>query len=133
MKLSEAMRLGAMLWPQARGCLVFEHSSNGPLRLTVFRATCAWGAAMDAVGSDITDGCYDSELWPWAESTYAICPFCSRVGSVTDIIACLNDVGMWTRERIAAWIEKQENAMEQAQAKSLPIASPASEALTSAG
>ncbi len=106
MKLSEAMRLGAMLKPQGFGAMI-----------NVWGGTCALGAVADAVGQEL--------VWPpawcpildvlWLRTRYpildmfAIDPvipgaYSGRL-SLADVIVRLNDDHRWTRERIADWIE----------------------------
>ena len=119
MKLSEAIRLGAMLKPQAFGIMF----NNG--------GTCALGAAADALGrlDDIDREVvpFMSEIWPpeWNISTQlggnlaAIilskerirCPDCTRIyHAVGSVVMHLNDFHCWTREAIADWVETTEQA-----------------------
>lgn len=97
MKLSEAIRLGAMLKPQAFGKL-----SDGV-------GTCALGAAEDAVGMSWF------AAWPLQHPAFtAGCPACKYVPDVIDQAtpAHLNDVHRWTREQIADWVESIEPSTE---------------------
>ncbi len=99
MKLSEAIRLGAMLGPQA-----FAES------FSVDGGSCARGAAMLAIGGT----CWYSGPWFIEfQSINTTCPECHRIGTAGGIIAfCLNDHHRWTRERIADWVETVETAQE---------------------
>lgn len=99
MKLSEAIRLGAMLKPQGFG--VNSIKSDSP-------DTCALGAAADAVG--ITHDYADIyTAWPWTAKNCKS-PFDDRLlfrrdhEDALSIIWKLNDVHRWTREQIADWV-----------------------------
>lgn len=103
MKLSEAIRLGAVLKPQAFG--------------TVFdgRGTCVYGAAFDAVGELPTYPCIGFTHILAHHPDWSLidgpCPECAIQCSP----AHLNDVHHWSREAIADWvatIESQEPAAE---------------------
>lgn len=108
MKLSEAIRLGAMLKPQGtNGLLKNGHS-------------CALGAALDALG--LLDkygigGYLPREVanrWPVLEMV-TMNPVTDGVHlSVGDTIVDLNDDYNWTREHIADWVETQERSLEEA-------------------
>lgn len=115
MKLSDAIRLGAMLGPQLRGGMYLP-SSGG---------SCALGAAILAIGKmddvrrtqqlpnqgglrfrDITPA-----SWRWIQADRT-CPEC-HAGSPTStykLIAHLNDSHWWTREQIADWVATIEPA-----------------------
>lgn len=87
MKLSEAIRLGAMMGKQAFGR---AYGANG--------SACANGAAMQAVGG------YSIWVeWPWLR-TDVTCPACKLSGTTGVAIAHLNDIHRWTREAIADWV-----------------------------
>jgi len=112
MKLSEAIRLGAMLKPQAREDLIQETFDASTGKLVV--ATCALGAALDAVGlipeNGWRDCCYNvlvTELWPILRST-AEEPCIPLWNKITR----LNDDEGWSREAIADYVEKLENVQE---------------------
>lgn len=103
MKLSHAMRLGAMLKPQCYGHL----STRGS-------RTCAFGAAFDALG--ILAEVEETSLvltapgrWPWI-LTEMCHPVTGRTFAALNIIVLLNDQSLWTREEIADWVEKVEPA-----------------------
>lgn len=127
MKLSEAIRLGAMLKPQAFGEV---NSSKG---------TCALGAAFEAAGLPIQYGAAvgglntRSHLGPamchvivpqaWfdlLEQQVVTCPECSFNNAISEVIPHLNDHHKWTRERIADWVATIEAQQEQQQAE--PVA-----------
>ena len=99
MQLSVAIRLGAMLRPQA-----FNGVDDGETACAMNAACLAAGICMDTV--------YDyNNAWPVNQKKVK-CPECGHNGSVGFIITChLNDQHRWTRERIADWvatIEPQE-------------------------
>lgn len=94
MKLSEAIRLGAMMKPQAFEDYLDEGN------------TCAMGAALDAIGQLDSDHC-DSEYFPLVDVAVTRCPICrlrTAAGNVSSTIFHLNDDHKWTRERIADWV-----------------------------
>lgn len=116
MKLSEAIRLGAMLRPHGHGAILRRN------------ATCALGAALEAVGL-LTDweqasrnnpfGNWDA-WWKnvpfsavlWAKATH---PLHGAEQPISNIIVSLNDSHGWTREAIADWVatvEPQEEAKQ---------------------
>lgn len=137
MKLSEAIRAGAKIRPQGFGS--FE-TAKQPSRLgrlfgaKTERKTCAWGAAMEAVGgtrrehvvkegeriSPFRNGAqpevgsvvevadYPVE-WHQVTERTANCPQCKRADSVFRIMAHLNDDHRWTREEIALFVERVES------------------------
>lgn len=117
MRLSEAIKLGAMLKPQGFGDY---QTRNG--------GACALGSAMDAVGveTDIQNSLTDlllGQLLP-ATNTSAACPvkpcnddFAREIGSV---IVHLNDDHRWTREQIADWVATVEPQETSAPAMELP-------------
>lgn len=116
MKLSTAIRLGAMLKPQGYGVL-FQ---------PILNVTCAIGAALDANGDigeafDEWCGCRTAAaMWPIL-ATEAQHPIDGELVNVYAAIAELNDMTRWTRERIALWIESIEpHDAEQV----LPLAAP---------
>lgn len=100
MKLSEAIRLGAMMKPQ-------DFSNGG--RTT--NSTCAREAAADAVGeNDWFEACRRQE-WQWTYAVKIVCPVCRGYErALACVIAyCLNDLHKWSRERIADFVEQIEN------------------------
>src|SRR6266702_918790 len=93
MKLSEAMRLGAMLKPQGFG--LFDVIRD--------ELACALVAARLAIG---LDKALLSEF-PVLYEPVDKCPSCSleyQFG-LSQMVVHLNDDHRWTRERIADWIE----------------------------
>jgi hypothetical protein len=134
MKLSEAIRLGSMIGPQAYGARR-KTVKRGFLGLfgPKVEAFCAMGAAYAAVGaSTVTRPARPGELagaerggisryqggelvtfitCPWYTFLERItpCPACSRDEMELDrLIAHLNDKHKWTRERIADFVETLE-------------------------
>jgi hypothetical protein len=109
MRLSEAIRLGAMNRPQAYGSY-FEKETN---------RTCALGAALDAIGLLALSG-GDQQLYV-AFPLLNLQGVPSPCGCVLVIFADtlggrithLNDHHHWTRERIADWVESVERAETQ--------------------
>ncbi len=98
MLLSEAIRLGAMLRPQAFGYMFDDHGGS-----------CAYGAAAEAIGfmrpagNPIVSGitmllCHHPEF----RLPITQCPQCHYM--MTDA-GHLNDTHHWTREHIADWVE----------------------------
>lgn len=122
LRLSEAIRLGSMLGPQSFGTLFCEDGGS-----------CALGAALRAIGSDI------SPHWkaigpklplllaradhPFNDAIQSV--YVSRVdqqsevyeGTLWSVIVSLNNTHRWTRERIADWVETIEREMEAKQAE----------------
>ena len=110
MRLSEAIRLGAMLRPQGFEDFIRD-SGEG------FVVSCALGAAAEAIGSPtvgdsddavaIIDAAFGSML-----DIRRRCPVPGcRVRRITgNVIAHLNDTHRWTRERIAEWVATLESA-----------------------
>jgi hypothetical protein len=106
-KLSEAIRLGAMMRPQAFG--------------TVFDGigTCAMGAACDAVGANYYN-MRDSDELGMNHDDCVPCPACGKrpqefvyASTIAGNIAHLNDHHFWTREAIADWVETIEAQQDQ--------------------
>jgi hypothetical protein len=120
MQLSEAIRLGSLLKPQAFGVLFRKNfGSNGTIIIT----SCALGAAVDAV-ADIdanSDTLIRQSLtvidtwWPWVNDindtlvNYCYCPECGQTSSsITYLITHFNDRHRWSREKIADWVVTAE-------------------------
>lgn len=117
MKLSEAIRLGAALAPQAFAILATKDKSGRVL------STCAIGAALHAVSaihSDTTPS--TSELTELFSVVTALrsCPGDDGcvywVASVFEVVTHLNDNHLWSRERIADWVETVEAEEDAAHA-----------------
>ena len=108
MRLSEAIRLGAMLKPQG-----FGYQSIDWMRVP---ATCAYGAALEAVGEVQSVQLQESILtkhWPWLKDAGVLCPAKGCVGSCIYVqgmyvVWHLNDIHRWTRERIADYVATVE-------------------------
>ena len=105
MKLSEAIRLGAMNRPQ------------GFYRLYDQGRTCAMGAAAEAMGIlDHENNCYidghKSKIKHWTPvaMTMTPCPACEEYGidNMQRVMVHLNNDHRWSRERIADWVETIE-------------------------
>jgi hypothetical protein len=93
MRLSEAIRLGAMMRPQAFRTLLTDDGA------------CALGAALLAVGSRPEEAVRSAlDRWPWASTVSADCPRCGRSRTVFRVITHLNDRHRWTREQVAKWV-----------------------------
>lgn len=113
LSLSQAMRLGSMLRPQA-----FGDYQDG-------QGTCALAAAYEAVNQDPEndDGGDPFGGIPERVNQRCQCPACKRIEYADDcgfamgyVIAHLNDDHRWTREQIADWVETIE--AQQAQSSS---------------
>ena len=107
MKLSEAIRLGAMLKPQGFGML-FDGAR-----------TCAMGAAHEAIFGemsefDIDDSCSEVyALFDTLLSQRMACPTCGYAYRRTyRVIHHLNDKHKWNREQIADWVATIEAQQE---------------------
>ncbi len=112
MKLSEAMRLGAILRPQCVGRLF---SSNGE--------SCAMGAVIEACGIEDKNPHCTVAIWnttierfpmlAWGHSRFVFPEMGGAYrGDLWDAIVALNNVHKWTRERIADWVETIECQQE---------------------
>ncbi len=104
MRLSEAIRLGAMLRPQGFGDLW----TSAGLR------SCALGAALDAAGLHEHEHAKSQALLAIAAfpilDAAATCPSCARPAlvNVGAVVVHLNDYHHWTREAIADWVARIE-------------------------
>jgi hypothetical protein len=119
LKLSEAIRLGAMMTTQAFGEIETEDG------------TCALGAAVQAAGcpremvTDFSRGLGTRPIPPGAQAMLIYipynwhqlliqdeaCPECGLRSPMSRQIPHLNDEHRWTRERIADWIEPFEEKL----------------------
>lgn len=103
MQLSEAIRLGSMLKPQATGRV----SKNG--------GTCALGAALEAVGERTGEGWFRVyDLWPIARRHVPYPGTSTHHGKTMLVGSCcwiLNDADGWTREQIAEWVASLEQSL----------------------
>lgn len=108
--MSEAIRAGALLRPQAFGHLFKYAWKENDLEIQ----SCAIGAAAEAVsGRRANSGgteAYNflSRLYPYLRDKCACPEACSESEEVQDIIIHLNDDHLMSRERIADWVEKYE-------------------------
>lgn len=126
MRLAEAIRLGALLHPQAFRSLFTRDAPDVPIV-----ATCALGAAYDAIGqlapiaAGVPTASADWRAYTprWPELTLLTgypCPVCARAGGYQPVIKSvnidwspqllithLNDVHQWTRDAIADFLERE--------------------------
>ena len=112
MKLSEAIRLGAMLKPQGHG------------RIDRGGSTCALGAALEAVGERMDRGWFPVyDRWPVACLYVSYPGKCYRGQTMLVGSSCwiLNDADRWTREQIADWVESIEHEQEAEQAQPVAV------------
>lgn len=101
MRLSEAVRLGAMTGGQIKWDLIDQHGN-----------TCAIGAAMVAMGIKPSAMAHES-LWRHFPCLNSNLVFGERLQYV---IVDLNNHEGWSRERIADWLETSGNDMESVEA-----------------
>ena len=106
MKLSEAIRLGAMLRPQALGAT------------RTVEGSCALGAALEAVG-DATMYMAAASIWPWLRD-FQRHPVAGYMMGIS-CIRSLNDSFGWTREQIADWVATVEPAIVEAPVAAEPV------------
>ena len=114
MRLSEAIRLGAMLGPQAFGA-TFENEKS-----------CALGSALRAISITDRPWTATADVWPFVY-TRAQHPVLGDTYLVITIIRELNDLHRWTREAIADWVatvEPPEAADAVREDTALPIVTP---------
>jgi hypothetical protein len=103
MRLSEAIRLGAMLKPQGFGATV--------MRSRHVETSCTLRAACDALGVDVSEYPYGEMAARYPFLRGLPCPACGGTdGGHTGVYVVfhLNDVHKWTRERIADWVATVE-------------------------
>lgn len=100
MKLSEAIRLGALLGPQGFG--QYE-SICGPESV----ARCALGGAYAAAGLSYVD--HESRLYKVTQLN-SVNPATGDPSTIGGAIIRLNDEHRWSRERIADWVATVEPA-----------------------
>jgi hypothetical protein len=122
MKMSEAIRLGAMLKPQGFGGKSVRSAT----------VSCALGSALDALGverqSTGAAHAHLVRLWPWSDRklAYPTCPVdgCREVYVDKAIAGIwhLNDQHKWTRERIAGWVETIEPQEVEAMSPAVHVA-----------
>ena len=134
MRLSEAIRLGAMMKPQAFGSetngLWSKPTPTLGLTYKIADLSCAWQAAFDAEGLSkvpvtnqrpglrggmpATHTVIVPDQWFQMVELNQECPQCAIADLGYRIIAHINDQHHWTRERIADWVETIENAQSVA-------------------
>lgn len=120
MKLSEAIRLGAMLGPQLYG----RTRDDG-------LGSCALGAALLAIGDEgqlYTDamGYWPLLMEPAPSVPEAIAKeFGESAPIILSVIRGLNDYSRWTREQIADWVETIEKEHAREVFPSQSVGSPA--------
>lgn len=110
MRLSEALRLGATLHRQTFGRLYTRNSRTGEIV-----ATCAMGSVLAACGTLDVSNSY-SELPEEIHAsllTEVMIPDLAQPVRIDSAIVYFNDCKYWTRERIADWVEIQENTAPQ--------------------
>lgn len=110
MRLSEAIRLGSMLGPQA----FHQYETDDG-------ATCALGAASVAVGNGAAYLGFFLEHEKLLGGK-ATCPACRVDSLVVSVIVHLNDEHRWTREAIADWVETVEAGQKERTAQSATTA-----------
>lgn len=111
MKLSEAIRLGSMLRP---------NQSYGAMFVAEENATCALGAAAEALGildleyrNAYKDGARAPADWRPVVLQPVKCPGCAlKFSRVDKAVIHLNNRHRWSRARIADWIESLEAIVE---------------------
>ncbi len=99
MRLSEAIRLGATLRPQAFG----NYFKDG--------GSCALGAATEALGfrsDEYAVQIYAALIDKFDDVYCPGCPDCGQSFRNLRMISHFNDDHRWTRERIADWVELHE-------------------------
>ena len=104
MKLSEAMRIGARMHPQATGWLWLDSSDHPTRDHRLVASTCAIGAACMGAGVDTETTAFRAAL----TRPYIPCPKCGGLSEyLGHAVVHLNDDHHEPRERIADWLEEQ--------------------------
>jgi len=134
MKLSDAIRLGSMLGPQAYGQLHRTRRKYwlfGPL----VNEYCAMGAAYTAIGGgsheevattahvtfrgpgvkagDIVDVLHHDQEWMDVFYGVFVCPQCLAERPLSELIPHLNDRHRWNRQQIANFVETLEQQVDR--------------------
>ena len=111
MRLSEAIRLGAMISPQTRGHFFKRAVAD---KVSVI-ATCALGAAALAVGGPVFNFARPVySTWPILGVVVPEAELPSGIAAagrelrLADVIVLLNDRRAWTRTEIADWVDEFE-------------------------
>lgn len=88
MRLGDAIREGCKIYPNQAFRQYYNDEDV---------AACAMGAAQAGAkaGGYTIDGLADP----------TVCPECSRLASLDGIVVHINDIHLWTRERIADWAD----------------------------
>lgn len=109
-KLSDAIRLGAMLHPQG-----FERLFDRSVLDGRVLSSCALGAALEAIGHSETptlDENMEIRQFPttWTMLPVSECPACDNMfaGTILNALTHINDVHRWTREDMARWVATVE-------------------------
>ena len=120
MKLSEAIRLGAMATEHVTHVYMIINA-DGSI------GTCAIGSALYAVGQYLRGYAVRNYLimrWRWLSGSHLVqCHACGCRAHVMETIIHLNDHHLWSRERIAYWvsmIEPQEQVLLEDQREEQP-------------
>lgn len=131
MKLSEAIRLGAMMKPQAKGMGYGKNESGETTSCAIFAAVDAMGGFNSTLREgELVDGnarglnsdgkageaCFRKpKEWCAVLDHPQTCPQCGEKEwrGIYVISIHLNDLHGWTRERISDWVEEQEAKLEQ--------------------
>jgi hypothetical protein len=104
MRLSEAIRLGAMATGHATGTSL---SNDGN--------TCALGAALVAIGK--ATRLYSNAFYYWPILNEQVFhPVTGECLCMLSAVRILNDDHRWTREQIADWVQTVESERQQADA-----------------
>jgi hypothetical protein len=109
MTLSEAIKLGATLRPQAFGGLF-----KTPIHSVEGIGSCALGAAYEATFGKTQPAARQFDVYAALSDQYPLldaparCAECGLERTVEGVISHLNDVHFYTREAIAAWVATQE-------------------------
>jgi hypothetical protein len=136
MRLSEAIRLGALMHPQGFGTIVGAHDLRSAFDKSKIQVTCALGAAWVASGGEMhediaaaTSGSTTLRgyaqpgsrvlrldlpiAWHGTLATEVVCPefCCEHRGILMCCIEHLNDEHRWTREAIADFVEQMEGTI----------------------
>ena len=116
MRLSEAIRLGAMWSPQTRGAFFQRRGQEV--------ATCALGAAFVASGAEASAWV---RHWPILHAVVRPAELPDELEDrpygrrVMDVIIALNDSAGWTRTMISDWVERFEDRHPESARDAAPV------------
>jgi hypothetical protein len=116
MRLSEAIRLGAMWSPQTQGAFFQQRGQEV--------ATCALGAAFVASGMEASARV---QHWPILHVIVRPAELPDELQDrsyplrVFEVIITLNDCARWTRTRISDWVEAFENRHPESSGEGEPF------------